>query len=860
MNNQPKNIIVGIFLLCLIGMLISYANGYSSSIGWEVTTKGDVIKFPALTIDKGLLKHEINADKYLLLESYSGGEIKRNLLLEQVILSISWLGLAAVLVGASFLKRYGFFASIALLALFINRLNLAELGLFGIESKLVLGIPFLALAIPLIYFNEYRKRTSFLIRILTLITISVVLWFGISDTAVFTDHFIAHSLFSFVICGLLFLFIISEEIGFTLLYLVTKGRGGKGNQLHFIALSLFYLGNLTLYYLNKSGFVPNSFFFFDPFILLLISSLVALWSLKFKFDYLVRYVSGNIFLIITFGLGLIFISFLGLSMVKGNDPIYQAFHYLVLYFHLGFGAFFLLYIISNFIDPLIGGLEIYKIAYKERNFPYASARLGGFAVILGFYFLSGQEAYNLLRSGYYNGLGDIELTKKNTSLAKEYYKQADFLGYSNHYSNYKLGWLNLNAGKEFQAKVRFERAGSRYPSPFALVNYGNIDSELNANKVQARLEQGLTEFNSGELKNNLGILQMQKQNIDQALVHFEEAESSNTWNQAPLLNKWNVFKLKEIVDSTRLVSDFENGNFGVRANLLTTQIKGNSLSFDYNAIEKAIPLHRQAYLLNSAYLFSNDSLESLINNEIDNSTNANLNNRLRKALAVYYYQKREINKAFKMMDYLQANAYIAYQGDYLSDLGKLALDQGAFQLALDYFDKAIEVKHLPAQINRLEVLLAMGKHDEVEKSLLDIIQKDPGMTEFANDFLAKSKSYQFVANISPTVDLTEMSTSDIERLARENSFDETSVLRAIAELNKREEFAAYEILVDAIEINPYSVEILKEYVLVAANWNFENYANDVLKRLAPLLSEKDYQAFKNIYESRTKEAVSEPWQ
>jgi tetratricopeptide (TPR) repeat protein len=841
-------------------MLISYSNGYSSSIGWEVTTSAEVIKFPALTFNKGLLTHEIFGDKYLLLENYSGGKIQRNLLLEQIILGSIWLGLLIVLVGSSFLKRYGFFFSIALLALFINRLNLFEIGLFGINSKFVLGIPFLAFSIPLIYFNEYRKRTSFSIRLITLVLVSVGLWFGISNVALFTDHFIAHSLFSFAICGLIFLFIIAEEIGFTILFLITRGRGGKNNHLHFIALSVFYLGNLALYYLNKTGYFSNTFFFFDPFVLLAITSLIALWSLKFKFDYLVKYVSGNTFMAVCFGLGIILMCLLSLSMLKGYDAVYQSFHYLILYFHLGFGVFFLLYIIFNFIDPLIQGLEIYRIAFKERNFPYVSARLGGIATILGFFFLSGQEAYSLLRSGYYNALGDTEITNKSAPLAKEYYKQAAFLGYNNHYSNYTLGWASLEKGKETEAKARFERAASRYPSSFALINYGNLDSELNINKVQAKLEHNLSLSGSGEIKNNLGVLQMQKGDLNNALIYFEEAESSETWNQAPLLNKWNVFKLKNIIDTTRFVSDFENGNYGVKANILTTVTNTDELPFEFIDLEESIPLHRQAYLLNAAYLFSDDSIESLINKEIEHSINANINDRHRKALAIYFYSKGEVNKAFKMIDYLQSNAYVAYKGDYLDDLGKLAMDQGAYQLALDYFDKAISYNYLPAQIGKLEVLAALDSQKEIQELLMVIIEKDPGMTSFANAFLEKAKNYSPISKEKPDFNFQDLSVEQIEKEARKNFFKVNHLLNAIQELGKRNEFVQYEILVDAIEINPYSSDLLKAYILTAVDWNLEEYAEEVLPRLSNMISKNEYDTFITTYKIRKEATNTAPWE
>src|SRR5690606_16813251 len=110
----------------------------------------------------------------------------------------------------------------------------------------ILLLPFASFATPLVFFQEYRKQTPFLIRLGSLLIISTILSFGISNKAIFVDHFIAHSLFSFALCGLIFLFIISEEIIFSMLFVVTSGKGGKSNHLHFLILSTIYVGNLTL--------------------------------------------------------------------------------------------------------------------------------------------------------------------------------------------------------------------------------------------------------------------------------------------------------------------------------------------------------------------------------------------------------------------------------------------------------------------------------------------------------------------------------------------------------------------------------------------------------------------------------------
>ncbi|MEQ9468639.1 MAG: hypothetical protein RLN88_14615 [Ekhidna sp.] len=855
-----KKPLLGLFIASMILMLGAYNSGYDQAIDWEVTTTGEVIEFPAWTLTTDLMTHEITGEKYLLTEQYSGSEITRNMLTDRVLLGLLWIAICMTLAASTYLKRYGFFASAALFALLINRLNLQEIGLFGVESKLIVFIPFVLLITPLVIFHEYKKSTPFLLRLGILLLLSSAILLGVDNSTLFTDHLIAHSLFSFAICALLFLFIISEEIIFSILYVVTSVKGGRSNHTHFLILSLIYLGDLTLYYLNKSGLFENSFFFFDPFILLVISALVALWSLRYKAEYLSRHIDPVVFFTITISLGIITFAFLAHQMIRGNDSVYQAFHYVILYFHLGFVAMFFLYIIGNFVDPLIKGFEVYKIAYKERNLPYASARLGGFIAVLAFYFLSGQEPYNLLKSGYYNYLSQAAKTEGNQLLANEYLLQSAYIGYNTHYANYSLGWVEAKKDNEYPAKTYFNNAAQRYPSPYAWINYGNLDSEINSSKVMAVYEEALRKESSGEMENNLALLRAEKGDLKTALEYFEKATPSDEWNEAPKVNKWCLLKRLEIIDSTALLEDYYEGNYGVKANILTTQLAENDLEFIYDGIAKVGHLHRQAYLLNSSFIFSHDSIESIIRREVEKSSDGVYNNRLRKALAIHLYKKGEVNEAFMMMDYLQANAHQFYKGEYLDALGKFALDQGAYKLSLEFFDLALEVKHHSSIFGKMEVMARMGNANQIPDVLLKFLKRNPEFTEQANLLLDKLEGYNAPSPKSKTVpDLTTLSNDDLLSLGRKNAFHEAQVIAVADELERREASGGYELLVDATEINPYSTPLLKKYVLVALDWNLLAYADQTLKRLQELLSKEEFEAFQKQYNQAKSVMEQEGW-
>lgn len=860
MSKSILKFVTGLFIACLIAMLVAYHSGYDNSINWEVTTTGEIIEFPAWTLETSLMLHEITGEKYLLKEKYSGSEIRRSLTADQALLGLMWIGLCMALVASTYLKRYAFFVVVALFALFLNRLNLFEVGLFGQESKLIILLPFISLITPLVIFHEYKKSTPFKIRVMVLIFLSAILLLGVQDRALFTDHFTAHSLYGFSICTLIFLFIISEEIIYSILYVVTSGKGGKSNHLHFLILSIIYLGNLTLYYLNKSGLYENSFFFFDPFILLAITCVISIWSIKHKAGFLSRYLSAETLLLLMMSMGIVALSFLAYHLIRGNDSVYQAFHYFILYFHIGFGAFFFLYIIGNFIDPLIKGFEVHKIAYRERNFPYASARLGGFFAVLAFYFLAGQEPFSLLNSGYYNYLAEEATTEGNELLANEYTLQASYLGYNTHYANYKLGYNAWKKANEYPAKTYFFSAAQRFPSDYALVNYGNLDAEINPNKVQAIYEESLRSISSPEIENNLGVIHLEKAALDKSLAYFENTNPSDSWNNAPLINKWNVLKKLEVVDSVKIDKDYINGNYGVKSNILTTQTKETSLDFTYNQIKDAGQLHRQAYLLNGSYLFKDDSLETFIRRELEESSDGTFNKRLRKALALHLYKKGQVNEAFLTLDYLQANAHQYYKGEYLSDLGKLALDQNANRLALDFFNQAIEVKHTAALFGQIEAMVRLGRKDDIPDVLLKSLKKNPELTDQANRILGNLDVYAEPKISQSDIPLLDtLNNEQLIKIGRLNAFHEDQVIAVVDELQNGEASGGYELLVDATEINPYSTRLLKKYALVALDWNLTDYADQTLDKLRPLMSSEDFDSFKTLYEQRKKELEEAEW-
>ncbi|MEM7298236.1 MAG: hypothetical protein AAF391_08225, partial [Bacteroidota bacterium] len=313
------------------------------------------------------------------------------------------------------------------------------------------------------------------------------------------------------------------------------------------------------------------------------------------------------------------------------------------------------------------------------------------------------------------------------------------------------------------------------------------------------------------------------------------------------------------IDSTSIESDFLKGNYGVKANILGSIDNIGNFEFESDQLDLAESLHRQAYLLNASHLFNHDSIGSLLRQEIDRTALASRSNRLSKALAIHLYKKGEVSNAFRVLDNIQLNSHDYFKGEYLDILGKFALDQGAFRLASDYFDQAIKSKNESSRVSKLEALAGLNRIDAFKNELLKIVKNDPGLTESANGLLDKLETYSPSQKSYPVEDIKSLESEQIIQLAEKNAFNEDLLIEVVAVLKEREASGGYELLVNSLEVNPYSSKLLRAYIHAALEWNLLDYADQSLERLSTLMDAEEFSSFKSSYDLKKEELSSDEW-
>ena len=890
-------------LIVLFGSIYWHMLGMDHLLGWTLKATADKENITIEQFELGPFQFELEGQQYRIQESFDVSPFQQLPLWSFAALIIVWLGITGLLSYATFLKRYAFIFVAALYLLLVNQLYLDEIGLLGANSwKWASILLMAALLLPAYYLHAFREKTGFLNRWLIIFfsSVAVLLLFQYRDPA-FHVYLSGHGTIAMALLTFLFIFLIAEEIIYLVLFFITQSKGGTNNEKHFLIFTAIYLAYLGLYWADKMNLVGGDWDYLNPFYLLFISTLIGFYTIRHKQSLLDSLTSRAIdirwlFTVLLLGA----YGFLLLGSVRGNDSIYDGISYLILYAHLGFGIMFLLYIIVNLMGPLIQGLMVYKVVYKDHNFPYITSRLAGFIFVVAFYFFADQAPLRRLQSGRLNFLGDY-YEIKDPLLARSYYEESSVYGWGNHYASLKLAEYAKQREEAKEAIYRYTRALSRHPSPYAYVAAAQALEGINeTTRAIALLKEGELQFpGQGELLNNLAVLQARSGAVAEALEVLNDADPTDRWNQAIEVNQLAFGKAPEEWDP-------EEWNWQARTNALALINQGltpATMSFDTGVYWQPLSLPVITYLINSGWSTQRSMPDSIVHNVSMNLRNKELSKNLRHAHAYSLVASGYPNRGLMQWDELIRYVNSYEKGFYYRQLGVLQLRMNAPRLARASFEQAIaygseealigysvasmELKDwsaaydgwqqvtkrdssyadLMVQLNQLQQTGNDGSFAWLYYNLPEEIEAYDQLAGFPTaqaqmlwDKLFESWSVRDKKNelailtdrIFSTLDEVQKARYSIYQTALENpgSLDASRVAQNAFEewqlllMVDREDLAIedrYHLLQEAIAVNPYHPQLIIAYATLATRMGLYDYAETATLKLLDLLSPDQYQ-------------------
>ncbi|RXK48112.1 tetratricopeptide repeat protein [Aquirufa rosea] len=231
------------------------------------------------------------------------------------------------------------------------------------------------------------------------------------------------------------------------------------------AFMFFYLINLILSMGNLWG-LWTSTLYIPAFILLEISFTLELFrSLRYE---------NKLYQRLIIALFLLSHSLLLPFLFNNNEAGIRALETWLIMTHLCMTLLFPFFLWTNFKEPILKNLAIYKVVHKAHFIPIFLIQIGVFILSSSWVFARQGTAWHQIVAAYYNEQGDVEHFLGNKSLEEIAYKNAMIHSKLNAKSNVSLARMSQMVGDVEKQAYYLQTSQIKFPSEKNFVALANI--------------------------------------------------------------------------------------------------------------------------------------------------------------------------------------------------------------------------------------------------------------------------------------------------------------------------------------------------------------------------------------------------
>lgn len=725
-----------LIVLLLAGLIFLWAGYFRAPQGltaWDTYQDQQTIESISHTFDVGNFEFVVPIDSYTTFEYYHAGPLQVSTTTSYIFVAVLALMSMVLLTVITTLPRFWYYTGVGLFVLFLVSMRLDVLGLFGQRNftpVIVTAVVFIAVSF---YFNAFNTTASFTLRALVFLALTAVLGIIVHFCSAVEHPFLYLSVSSFIpglIITVLFMFMIAHEILAGFVYLTSQSETNSKSLRHFAVISLIYLVNLVLAYMNEAGFIEWDFVFINLYLLFTVSAILAIWGYKKRdqmFDNIISYYPFGAYFIA--GLAVIAFTTTAVMLHSYNDAALRIIRDVIIFSHIGFGVIFILYFTSNFIGMMAANKNVYKVLYSPVSMPYATYRIAGLIATLAFVFYSQWHTYvYYATAGIFNSMADVQQTIEGEVTAEEYYGKARSYAGTNFHSNYNLATLALTRNDFSGAHTYYNSINRKKITESSIINNANVFLlEDNNFEMEHALEAGLTVFpKSGFIENNLGYALFKVNKRDSAFLFFDRATKNSTTRESAETNLTALVAKNNIaVQADSLIQPFTKSN-GVLSNaLIIAGQQHQTLTTPIDPLKNPVLTVQSATLLNNYMVYKLRDLDTTFISRAfklaTDSVNSDYSEALKATLAHAYYYQNNVAQAIALMGEV---AYVtqSLQGKFNYTMGLWALEQGNPQLAVSCFAYSVEQDYKDAKTYNAIALAEARKEEQAREAAAALLE------------------------------------------------------------------------------------------------------------------------------------------
>lgn len=824
----------GLTIACFTLFVYALITGDNLSLPWNVEA---TFKTRPLLLEYFQLNGQaagLYVDQIISWQKFTTGDIVYQGWPETILLIVFYLALVSITTLVSYFDRFSYFMISGVVVFTLIQLRLEELGIS--DPYLTYGI-IGGYFITTYLFNSFFPQAKLWIRFLaslilygSLITI-IMLLTNVADPHLVT---LSYGILSPIIFVTIFIVFIAGDNIFTLFKLTTQGStNGKNSLKHFAIIGAIYVALAVLLFLQRTGYTELDIYFLNPYVLLVLSVVSGFYCIERKLEGLSDTLDLKLirYWLYPVGACLLF-ALVAWAQLTVNDSIINAIEWVIIISHMTFGLAFYAYALINFIPPLMENLEVWPVFFKGLRTPILMVRLLAFILFLGGIFYLENRPYYQVKAGQFSMLASLAHEIDNELLTDQYYKQSVYFDFYNFKANYSLtriaeGERELN---EVPSQLRSILEASINPK--ARVALGNYYAERDMlYRELTTLMDSPESVTSGQTRNNLGLSHYRYTNYDSAYSYLEGNEGkSSVVSEANLAALNYDLAARVNFDTTVNYQHMDDIHVMINRQALANA-QGNFIDFELELDNDTLLLKEDLFYLYNAALNQESTEKPKILEAIDYYLNSDKNdiyaNFLLIAKAMALYNAGEINQAFNTINISIASNQGTAGFPYFTK-AIWAFDQGQVDLTIENLEQAQKNGYNEPQakdfVEKIKVLEAYAEKADIS-DLLDQLEEEKSVLDSA----------QY--------------TERLLNIATKNAFDTETTLKAIEDLREVNEDEVYGILLEAIDVNVNSSELLEQYIYECARTGLSNFGRTALSKISTMVDATVYNEISERFNS-----------
>jgi hypothetical protein len=727
-------ILIVLFLSSLVFMWSGYFRVPQGLTDWHTQQVQKTVEGVTHTFEAGNFEFAVPIESYSTLEYFYAGPLKIDIISSYIFVAV--LAFMSILIFAviTTFSRFWYYVGTGLLVLFIVSMRLDVLELFGQRNFIATIITVVVFGSVSFYFNAFNTAASFTVRVLSFLLLTTGLGVIIHFFSAVEHPFLYMSVSSFIpalILTVIFIFMIAHEIIAGFVYLTSQSSTSSKSLQHFMIISLIYIVNLVLTYMNEAGLIEWNFVFINLYLLVTISAVLAIWGYRRReslYDSIVSFYPFGAYFIVA--LGVIAFTSIGVFLHTYNDAVLKIIRDVIIFSHIGFGVIFLLYFTSNFIGMMAANRNVYKVLYNPTSMPYATYRIAGLIATFAFIFYSQWHTYVYNgTAGIFNMMGDVQHATGEDENAESYYRQARLYAGNNFHGNYILAGIETRKNDFKTAHLHYNTINWTKPTESSLINNANLYLfENDFFTTKTALQEAQKEFpESGIINTNLGYAFLKIGQADTAFIFFDQARSDNTSKASSDINITGLLAQTGVsVNVDSILQRYGTSSKAVLSNSILIAAHDNQpIKTAFDPLKDPVLDLHSATLLNNYIVYKLKELDTTFINKAlkiaSDSLNTDYSEALKATLSHAYYYQNNVAKAMSLMG-LVAFITQSMQGKFNYTMGLWALEQGNPELALRCFAYSVEQDFKEAKIYNAIALAEAGMSEEANAAANSLLE------------------------------------------------------------------------------------------------------------------------------------------